>query len=168
MHCAPALFLALAVLGCRPAGAPRATIGEEEEPAAVWRSLPELERSFKARCSSRVPDEPDHCACAWHQARRTLDEREMNAWGDNPSKLALLRTRIARMCVTRRADAASRAAFVERCAGDDARFVSYCECAYGELRKALSPGEIDDAARRRDERFARARARVNRICDLEE
>jgi hypothetical protein len=139
---------------------------ERARPAEVWRSLDELEHSFKGRCASRVPDEPDHCACAWEQARRTLDEGEMNAWGEDPHKLALLRQRIARQCISRRTDLAVRAAFVQRCAGDDARFVPYCECIYAELRLTLVPGEIEEAARRRTKGYASARARASGRCAL--
>jgi hypothetical protein len=104
------LFLTLLVGSCavrqaspsHPLPEPETVIGAAPGSGGKGRaprlSLAELKRNFVAACSSKVPEPPTYCECAWVQMAETFSVDEMNSTEENQPKLARLKERIEESC----------------------------------------------------------------------
>ena len=94
-----------------------------------------------ATCEKGMRGAPDYCQCSWDLLLRVFTEKELTANEPDPAKLAAYKDKLAPTCGGKIPEPVAREKFMEGCA--KAKEVGpYCECAWTELRKTLSVGDL--------------------------
>lgn len=98
---------------------------------------------FAKACASGKSELEPYCDCTWKELRKKFSAAELN---DEPTvsgeRFKTSRAAATKTCGNKMPEALSKEAFVKSCQKDPAD-ESYCACAWKELRKVASPGEIE-------------------------
>lgn len=98
---------------------------------------------FAKACGASKSELKPYCDCTWTELRKKFSPAEL---GDDATVASARfdsgRAAATKTCGNKMSDALSRDAFLKTCAKDPGD-ATYCDCAWKELRKQASPGEIE-------------------------
>jgi len=93
-------------------------------------------------CAKGMSGAPDYCQCSWDLLLSIFSEKELTAKEPDPAKMASYKEKLPPTCGGKIPEPAAREKFVEGCGAKNSELGPYCECAWTELRKTLSVGDL--------------------------
>jgi len=102
-----------------------------------------VKESFTKGCAVKNTEMKPYCECMWTEYRKKFSPGELNdeelVAGE---RFLAARTTVTKACASKMPESVSKEAFMKGC-GKDASSDKFCGCAWKELRKQASPGEIE-------------------------
>ena len=115
-------------------------------------------------CAKGIPGAPDYCQCSWDLLLRVFSEKELTAKEADPAKMASYKEKLAPTCGGKIPEPTAREKFVEECGAKTSELGPYCECAWTELRKTLSVGDLVLPESANSERVVAATKTLPKSC----
>jgi hypothetical protein len=164
-----AMFLLAACGGTTPAkteepaptSTPAAAPAPEHKPAG--KPLGQLREEFMTKCGESMPT-PDYCQCSWDVMAKMYTVEEMNSENVEPAKMQAYKGQAIATCAGKLPEGAIKTKFSNSCAGDRKKLVPYCDCAWTELRKQLSVGDLANDDTATTPRFVAAKKAMTKVC----
>ena len=98
---------------------------------------------FAKACRGGKGELEPYCDCTWTELRKKFSPAELNDETTVESdRFKTTRAAVTKTCGNKMPETFSREAFLKTCAKDPAD-EKYCACAWKELRKQATPGEIE-------------------------
>jgi hypothetical protein len=98
---------------------------------------------FAKSCVGKNPEMKTYCDCTWSEFRKRFSAAELGDEGTVTSeRFVAARAPVVKACGNKMPESVSKEAFMKGCAKDPAA-EKFCGCAWKELRKQASPGEIE-------------------------
>ncbi|MDB4933332.1 MAG: hypothetical protein JWP87_304 [Labilithrix sp.] len=98
---------------------------------------------FSKSCVGKNPEMKTYCDCTWSEFRKRFSAAELGDEGTVTSeRFVTARGPVVKACGNKMPESVSKDAFMKGCAKDSAAD-KFCGCAWKELRKQASPGEIE-------------------------
>jgi hypothetical protein len=113
--------------------------------AACSSKIPEelVKDGFSKSCVGKNPEMKTYCDCTWSEFRKRFSPAELADEGTVTSeRFVAARAPVVKACGNKMPESVSKDAFMKGCAKDPAAD-KFCGCAWKELRKQASPGEIE-------------------------
>lgn len=102
-----------------------------------------VKEGFAHECMAKNPDMKSYCDCRWTEFRKRFSPAELVDEETVASERFLAARALGvKACGTKMPESVSKEAFMKGCAKDP-NAASFCGCAWKELRKQASPGEIE-------------------------
>lgn len=108
--------------------------------------LAENRAAFLQTCAKDGEDTRAFCECAWGELRALVGDTKMGNEGPDGADLVNAHDAILLGCRAKVPERAVKQRFLTSCTGERGELAPYCECAWTELRKSMSPAELVDPA----------------------
>lgn len=115
-------------------------------------------------CEKGLPGAPDYCQCSWDLLLSVFSEKELTAKEPDAAKMASYKEKVASTCSGKIPEPVAREKFMEGCGAKASEIGPYCECAWTELRKTLSVGDLVLPGSAQSERVVAATKTLPKSC----
>jgi hypothetical protein len=161
-------FLLSACGGSTPAKTeePASTSAPSDPPASekpAGKPLGQFREEFMSKCGEATPA-PDYCQCSWEVMAKLYTLDELNSESVDPAKMRAFKDQALATCGGKLPEIAVKTKFTKGCAGDRKTLAPYCDCAWTELRKQLSIGDMANDETANTSRFVVAKKAMVKVC----
>jgi hypothetical protein len=127
------------------------------------KSLARHREDFMSQCTAKIAA-PDYCDCSWQQMTAIFSEADMNATKADPAKMNAFRDRVTATCAGKLPEPVVKQQFTKECVGQRDKLAPYCDCAWTELRKQLSTGDLAQQGIESTPRVSSAKKAMMKKC----